>query len=133
MISGASWRQLERAIYRCPTGRKMRFTGTTVLRVENGKIAEEVGLDDGVTALQQLGLLKAAWREWAGLGIVLGPSFRGKRCLMADPEAIYNWQRLDNRTTTSDQPTEKQLADIHALGVRHIVNLGLPRRLTLAA
>jgi ketosteroid isomerase-like protein len=29
------------------TGRKMRFTGTTVLRVENGKIAEEVGLDDG--------------------------------------------------------------------------------------
>jgi predicted ester cyclase len=42
------------------TGRKMYFTGTTVLRVRNGKIAEEVGLDDGVTALQQLGLLKAA-------------------------------------------------------------------------
>jgi predicted ester cyclase len=42
------------------SGRKMRFTGTTVLRVENGKIAEEVGLDDGVTALQQLGLLRAA-------------------------------------------------------------------------
>jgi protein tyrosine phosphatase (PTP) superfamily phosphohydrolase (DUF442 family) len=44
---------------------------------------------------------------------------------MADPEAIYNWGRLDNRITTSGQPTEKQLADIHALGVRHIVNLGL--------
>jgi predicted ester cyclase len=42
------------------SGRKMRFTGTTVLRVENGLIAEEIGLDDGVTALQQLGLLKAA-------------------------------------------------------------------------
>jgi predicted ester cyclase len=42
------------------TGRKMKFTGTTVLRVENGKITEEVGLDDGVTALQQLGLLQAA-------------------------------------------------------------------------
>jgi predicted ester cyclase len=41
------------------TGRKMHFTGTTVLRIENGKIAEEVGLDDGVTALQQLGLLRA--------------------------------------------------------------------------
>jgi predicted ester cyclase len=41
------------------TGRKMRFTGTTVLRLENGKIIEEVGLDDGVTALQQLGLLTA--------------------------------------------------------------------------
>lgn len=33
------------------TGRKMHFTGTTVLRLENGKIVEEVGLDDGVTAL----------------------------------------------------------------------------------
>src|SRR5271166_6211753 len=42
------------------SGRKMRFTGTTVLRVEKGKIAEEIGLDDGVTALQQLGILKAA-------------------------------------------------------------------------
>ena len=40
------------------SGRKMRFTGTTVLRVENGKIAEEVGLDDGVTALMQLGLIR---------------------------------------------------------------------------
>jgi predicted ester cyclase len=42
------------------SGRKMHFTGTTVLRIENGKIVEEIGLDDGVTALQQLGLLKAA-------------------------------------------------------------------------
>jgi predicted ester cyclase len=42
------------------TGRKMRFTGTTVLRLKDGKIAEEVGLDDGVTALQQLGLLRKA-------------------------------------------------------------------------
>jgi predicted ester cyclase len=42
------------------TGRKMRFAGTTVLTVIDGKITEEVGLDDGVTALTQLGLLKAA-------------------------------------------------------------------------
>jgi predicted ester cyclase len=41
------------------SGRKMHFTGTTVLRVENGKIAEEVGLDDGVAALTQLGILRA--------------------------------------------------------------------------
>ena len=41
------------------TGRTMRFTGTTVLRIENGKIAEEIGLDDGVTALRQLGLIQA--------------------------------------------------------------------------
>jgi predicted ester cyclase len=42
------------------TGRKMRFTGTTVLRLEDGKIVEEIGLDDGVTALKQLQLIKAA-------------------------------------------------------------------------
>jgi predicted ester cyclase len=41
------------------TGRKMHFTGTTVLKVINGKIVEEIGLDDGVTALTQLGLIKA--------------------------------------------------------------------------
>jgi predicted ester cyclase len=40
------------------TGRKMHFTGTTVLRIKDGKIAEEVGLDDGVTALQQLALIR---------------------------------------------------------------------------
>ena len=45
--------------------------------------------------------------------------------VMADPETIYNWRRLDDRITTSGQPSERQLADIYALGVRHIVNLGL--------
>jgi uncharacterized protein (TIGR01244 family) len=44
---------------------------------------------------------------------------------MADPVSIYNWRRLDDRITTSGQPTEEELADIHALGVGHIVNLGL--------
>jgi predicted ester cyclase len=42
------------------TGRKMRFTGTTVLRLEDGRIMSEVGLDDGVAALTQLGLIRAA-------------------------------------------------------------------------
>jgi predicted ester cyclase len=42
------------------TGKTMRFTGTTVLKVENGLITEEVGLDDGVTALRQLGLITEA-------------------------------------------------------------------------
>jgi predicted ester cyclase len=41
------------------TGRKMHFTGTTVLRLKDGKIVEEIGLDDGVTALTQLGLIRA--------------------------------------------------------------------------
>jgi predicted ester cyclase len=41
------------------TGRRMHFTGTTVLQVVDGKIVEEIGLDDGVTALTQLGVIKA--------------------------------------------------------------------------
>ena len=40
------------------TGRKMHFTGVTVLKLKDGKIIEENGLDDGVTALTQLGLLQ---------------------------------------------------------------------------
>lgn len=44
------------------TGRKMHFTGTTVLKVINGKIVEEIGLDDGLTAMTQLGLIKVAYR-----------------------------------------------------------------------
>lgn len=44
---------------------------------------------------------------------------------MADPERIYNWRRLDDRITTSGQPTEQQLADIQALGASHMINLGL--------
>jgi predicted ester cyclase len=42
------------------SGKTMRFTGTTVLKVESGLITEEIGLDDGVTVLQQLGLIKPA-------------------------------------------------------------------------
>jgi len=44
---------------------------------------------------------------------------------MANPDSIYNWRRLDDRITTSGQPTEAQLVDIERLGVRHIVNLAL--------
>ena len=36
----------------------MKFTGTTVLKLKDGKIVEEIGLDDGVAALTQLGLIK---------------------------------------------------------------------------
>lgn len=39
------------------SGQTMRFSGLTVLKVENGLITEEVGLDDGVTALKMLGLI----------------------------------------------------------------------------
>ena len=44
---------------------------------------------------------------------------------MHDPDHIYNWRRLDDRITTSGQPSEAELAEVAALGVGHIVNLGL--------
>jgi hypothetical protein len=37
---------------------------------------------------------------------------------MPHPEAIYHWRRLDDQITTSGQPTELQLKDLHALGMR---------------
>ena len=39
------------------SGRKMRFTGTTVLHVEGGKIAEEWVEFDALSFLQQLGVV----------------------------------------------------------------------------
>lgn len=44
---------------------------------------------------------------------------------MPDPIAIYNWRRLNDRVTTSGQPTEAQLAELYELGIRHVINLGL--------
>ena len=43
-----------------------------------------------------------------------------------DPTAIDHWHRLDPRLTSSGQPTEAEFPLIAALGVRHIINLGLP-------
>ena len=39
------------------SGTRMHFTGTTILKVENGLIVEEKGLDDGVTMLKQADLI----------------------------------------------------------------------------
>lgn len=44
---------------------------------------------------------------------------------MTDPTDIHSWRRIDPRITTSGQPTEAQLKDIAALGVTHVINLGL--------
>ena len=40
------------------SGRKMTFAGTTVLRVRDGRIAEELGQEDALTAMLQLGLIR---------------------------------------------------------------------------
>jgi predicted ester cyclase len=40
------------------SGRKMRFTGMSAIRLAAGKIIEETALADGVTALNQLGFIR---------------------------------------------------------------------------
>jgi predicted ester cyclase len=40
------------------SGRKMRFTGMSAIRLEAGKIIEEIALADGVAALSQLGFIR---------------------------------------------------------------------------
>jgi predicted ester cyclase len=47
------------------SGRKMKFAGTSVLRVEQGRIAEELGQEDALTAMLQLGLIRAPEPEAA--------------------------------------------------------------------
>ncbi|PTS89914.1 hypothetical protein DBR17_02445 [Sphingomonas sp. HMWF008] len=44
---------------------------------------------------------------------------------MSDPIHIPNWQRLGAQITTSGQPSEAELAELAAIGVRHVINLGL--------
>lgn len=43
---------------------------------------------------------------------------------MRDLTDIINWRRLDKNITLSGQPTESQLAELSALGVTHVINLG---------
>lgn len=43
----------------------------------------------------------------------------------SDPTDIFMWRRIDERLTTSGQPTENQLERIKELGVTHVINLGL--------
>jgi len=40
------------------SGRKMKFSGTSVLRQEQGRIAEELGQEDALSAMLQLGLIR---------------------------------------------------------------------------
>jgi predicted ester cyclase len=58
--TGAAFGDLPVGSLPAGSGKRMRFTGTTVLRVQNGLITEELGIDDGVTVLKQLGLIPNA-------------------------------------------------------------------------
>jgi predicted ester cyclase len=55
--TGAAFDDMPIGALRANSGKTMRFTGVSILKVENGLITEELGLDDGVTVLQQLGLI----------------------------------------------------------------------------
>jgi predicted ester cyclase len=58
--TGAAFADMPVGALPAASGKAMHFTGITVLKVEDGLITEELGLDDGVAVLQQLGLIKAA-------------------------------------------------------------------------
>jgi predicted ester cyclase len=58
--TGAAFDDMPLGSLPAATGKTMRFTGTTVLKVSDGLITEEIGLDDGVAVLQQLGLIRSA-------------------------------------------------------------------------
>ena len=63
-------------------------------------------------------------------GLVLERVLRRGRLAHADAaaarmtlEAIHHWWRLDDRVTTSGQPSEAELAELAADGVRRVINL----------
>ena len=58
--TGAAFYNLPLGSLPVGSGKRMRFTGTSVLRVQDGLITEELGQDDGVTVLKQLGLIPNA-------------------------------------------------------------------------
>jgi protein tyrosine phosphatase (PTP) superfamily phosphohydrolase (DUF442 family) len=47
---------------------------------------------------------------------------------MNDPEDIYAWQRLDERTTTSGRLLDEDIGKLAGLGVRHVINLAPDER-----
>jgi protein tyrosine phosphatase (PTP) superfamily phosphohydrolase (DUF442 family) len=86
----------------------------------SGKVAAKA-----LDALQQRGLdIRGALSTPIGRVPGRTPQPKAEAAATA-PEGIYNWRRLDERITTSGQPTEPQLAGLHDLGVRHVINLGL--------
>ena len=44
---------------------------------------------------------------------------------MTEPDDIYAWQRLDERTTTSGRLTAEDIGKLADAGVRHVINLAL--------
>jgi steroid delta-isomerase-like uncharacterized protein len=56
--TGAAFSDFRMGSLPAATGRKMRFAGTSVFRLDQGRIAEEFGHADVLTAMIQLGLVR---------------------------------------------------------------------------
>ena len=112
----------------------MQFTGTTVLKVIDGKIVEEIGLDDGVAALTQLGLIKhpAAFfrvsdqRPLRGMRGVPSPEDAPLSTAHHEAARLWRTHSMSSRQLMSgfpsaeaDQVTLGQLAhrSVHEMGV----------------
>jgi pimeloyl-ACP methyl ester carboxylesterase/predicted ester cyclase len=57
--TGAAFGELPIGTLPPATGKRIHFSGTTTYRIENGKVTEEVGQEQALTVLQQLGLVSA--------------------------------------------------------------------------
>ena len=91
--TGAAFDDMSIGSLPAATGKTMRFTGITILKVEDGLITEERGLDDGVTVLQQLGLIAAgvarsrlSWPGRTAAVVAVASGSRWRSCSMTRPE-----------------------------------------------
>jgi hypothetical protein len=106
----------------------MHFTATTVFRVKNGKIAEEVGLDDGGTAIQQLGILKECMKRRLPKGPRLDTAGPARRVCLGLAQTRTRRRLCQSgillcRTRTTRHAVTKELRAIRyrALNARQII------------
>jgi predicted ester cyclase len=83
------------------SGRAMRFSGTTVFRIENQLIAEELGQQDALTAMQQLGILREPEVDAAPVRVSAGMSLEGFGSNFGarpvNSTLPHGWNRLPSR------------------------------------
>jgi predicted ester cyclase len=68
------------------SGRKMKFTGTSVFRIDQGRIAEDLGREDALTAMFQLGLIRLPDPQAEALTAM----FQAGLLRAPDPAALVN-------------------------------------------
>ncbi len=63
--TGAAFSDLPVGSLPSASGKKMRFTGTSIFRIKDGKVAEEIGEEGALTALSHLGLVPGVRAQYA--------------------------------------------------------------------